>query len=172
MKTKKLFFTLAIFASLCSVIIAQSFSFRKVGNAAIFSYNDLKQIHETDWRRYTANDLYRQYDNLRDSCGNNELLFEQRRETEFANRMIKISGTIKQIRRSILSEYIVELGTTEPWAWDIGVVYPERISQAMINELMTLKAGDRFEALVVTRSTYMYVDVPVWDQNGVYRTEP
>ena len=37
---------------------------------------------------------------------------------------------------------------------------------------MTLKQGDYFEAIVITRDTYMYVDIPVWNSNGIYRTEP
>ena len=42
----------------------------------------------------------------------------------------------------------------------------------MLNELMMLKEGDYFEAVVMTRTNDLYVDVPVWDSNGTYRTEP
>ena len=160
-----LFLSFIIFASYTQ-------SFRLDGNAHVFSYNDLKQILSTEPASFSANEFYRSYDNLRNSCGNNDLLFEEKCKTEFANRLIKISGRVKQIRKSILGEYIVELGTTETWAWNIGVVYPEKISQAMKSELMKLREGDYFEAIVITRSTYLYVDVPVWNSNGTYRTEP
>lgn len=163
------FFVLSFFIS---TVFPESFSLMLDGNAHIFSYNDLKKLHEMNPYKYSANSLYIAYENLRESCGNNELLFDQKRETEFANQLIIISGYVKQVRKSILDEYIVELGTTEIGAWDIGVVYPKRISQNMINELMTYKQGDYFEAVAITRNSYMYVDIPVWNQNGVYRTEP
>lgn len=170
MKEKVLLLTFIIYG--CLSCYAQQFVITLDGNAHILSYNDLKIIHESKIKKYSANALYLDYDNLRNSCGNNELLFDQKRETEFANRIIVISGYVKQVRKSFLDEYIVELGTTETWAFDIGVVYPKRISNAMINELLTLKAGDYFEAFAITRNTYMYVDVPVWNSNGAYRTEP
>lgn len=168
------FFLLAFIIYGCLSCYAQQFASTLDGNAHIFSYNDLKKIYESksSIKKYSANALYRDYDNLRNSCGNNELLFDQKRETEFANRIIIISGYVKQVRKSFLDEYIVELDTTETWAFDIGVVYPKRISNAMLNELLTLKAGDYFETIAVTRNTYMYVDVPVWNSNGTYRTEP
>lgn len=168
MKKSVLFFAMLLL--FCSFNFAQSFWLD--GNAHIFSYNDFKKVHEMNVDIYSPNDLYRVYENLRTECGNNELLFDQKCETEFANKLIRISGRVKQVRKSILDEYIVELGTTELFAWDIGVVYPKRISNAMINELMTLKAGDYFEANVITRSSYFYVDIPVWNSNGTYRTEP
>ena len=155
-----------------SVCFAESFSFMFDGNAHIFSYNDLKKVLETDWVCVSANDLYKSYKSLRESCGNNKLLLEQKEKTEFSNCLIKIYGKVKQVRKSILDEYIVELYTADSIFYDIGVVYPERISQAMINKLITLKEGDYFEATVVTRRNDRYVDVPVWNFNGVYRTEP
>ncbi len=138
-----------------------------------FLINDLKTLHESKStiHSYSANGLYREYDRLRESCGNNELLFEQKKETAFAHAVIVLSGYVSQVRKSFFNEYIVELETTESLA-DIGVVYPEKISAAMLSDLMNLKRGDYFEAIVITRSTYLYVDVPVWNQNGVYRTEP
>ena len=86
---------------------------------------------------------------------------------------IVIYGYINQVRKSILDEYIVELSVNVDWAvFNISVVYPKKISPAMKEELMYLKRGDYFQALVFTRSTYAYVDVPVWNSNGTYRTEP
>lgn len=169
---KKLF---AVFAAvlLCSLCFGDGMRFKLDGNAHIFSYNDLKTLHESKStiHSYSANGLYRAYDRLRESCGNNELLFEQKKETAFAHAVIVLSGYVSQVRKSFFNEYIVELETTESLA-DIGVVYPEKISAAMLSDLMNLKRGDYFEAIVITRSTYLYVDVPVWNQNGVYRTEP
>lgn len=151
---------------------AETFSMTLDGNAHILSYNDLKRFLSMNLTTYTANGLYRSYESLGNSCGNNKLLFDEKCETEFANNLIKLTGYVKEVRRSILDEYIVELGTTETFSWDIGVVYPKRISQAMKSELMKLREGDYFEAAVITRNTYMYVDVPVWNSNGIYRTEP
>lgn len=143
-----------------------------VGNAHIFSYNTLKRIHEqkNNMPEYSANGLIQWYNRVKDSCGNNELLFEQKKETEFANKGIVITGYVYQVRKSFFDEYIVELDTSD--SFYVGVVYPKKISQAMVSELMNLKQGDYFKAIVCTRSTCRYVDVPVWDQNGVYRTEP
>lgn len=169
---KRFLFAILSFTFLVPLCFSESFSITIDGNAHIFSYNDLKKIHGFNVDKYSANELFRAYESLRNSCGNNELLFDQKRKTEFANQLIKISGYVKQVRKSILDEYIVELGTTDTWAWDIGVVYPKRISSAMINELMNLRQGDYFEALAITRETYMYVDIPVWNSNGTYRTEP
>lgn len=169
---KKLLLVFSVFTYFITCCFADSFSLTLDGNAHIFSYNDFKKIYSYNVDKYSANELFRAYERLLDSCGNNELLFDQKCETDFANQLIKISGYVKQVRKSILDEYIVVLGTTDTWAWDIGVVYPKRISSAMINELMTLKQGDYFEALAITRNTYLYVDVPVWNSNGTYRTEP
>lgn len=55
---------------------------------------------------------------------------------------------------------------------NVSVVFPKRISSAMINELMQIKKGDYFESIAFTRTTSAYVDVPVWNSNGTYRTEP
>ena len=166
---------IGVFVLLCTITIsafAESFSITLDGNAHIFSYNDLKKILSMNCAIYTANELYRSYENLRNSCGNNKLLLEQKEKNEFANQLIKISGKVKQVRKSILDEYIVELYTSDSIFYDIGVVYPKRISQKMINELMTYKQGDYFQATVLTRRNDMYVDVPVWNSNGTYRTEP
>ena len=144
------------------------------GNAHIFSYDFLKKMHTVLAQTGTtpADELYKRYKKLRQSCGSNEILFEEKRKTEFANCAMKISGQVHKVRKSIFDEYIVELKTNELGAWNIGVVYPKKISQTMKTELMQLRQGDYFEALILTRDTYLYVDVPVWEQNGVYRTEP
>lgn len=166
---------IAVLIMLCfctCLCFSQPFSISKDGNACIFSYNALKSLHEQkdNIAKYTANELSSWYDRIRDACGNNELLFEQKKETEFANHGIVISGYVYQVRKSILDEYIVELNTSD--FFNVGVVYPKKIPQVMVGKLMNLKRGDYFEAIVCTRSTYLYVDVPVWNQNGVYRTEP
>ena len=170
MKKNSLFFIFFVIS--IASIIAESISIDVYGNAHVLSHNDLKNVLSRNWTLFTANNLYRGYENLRNSCGNNELLFEKKKETDFANNIIRISGNVKRVRKSVLNEYIVELYTPDSMLADIGVVYPKLISQAMINELMNYKQGDYFEAVVITRSTYLYVDVPVWNQNGVYRTEP
>ncbi len=169
MKKSIMFFTMLLV--LCSFTFAESLSFMLDGNAHVFSYNNFKKVHKMNTTKYSANSLYLEYDNLRTVCGNNELLFDQKRKTEFANQLITISGYVTQVRKSIYGEYIVELKTTKSLFSDIGVVYPKRISNAMLNELMTLKAGDYFEAIAITRDTCMYVDIPVWNSNGTYRTE-
>lgn len=152
--------------------ICHGLEYRLYGNTHVLSYNDLKTLHELSINYTSADDLYKEYSNLKKSCGDNEILFEEKTKTDFANKLIKITGRVSKVRKSILDEYIVELETNELWAWNIGVVYPQGISQAMKNELMQLYSGDYFESLAITRSTYMYVDVPVWNQNGVYRTTP
>ena len=169
---KKRFLGIIIVNIFCFLLFPESFSLTLDGNAHIFSYNDLKRLHEMNPAKYSADGLYRSYDNLRKSCGNNEILFDEKCKTEFANQLITIIGHVKQVRKSILDEYIVELEANETWAWNVSVVYPKRISQKMKGELMQLRQGDYFEALAITRSTYMYVDVPVWNSNGTYRTEP
>lgn len=171
MKKRKLGLFILFFVTILSAF-AESFSITLDGNAHIFLYNDLKKILSMNCTTYSANELYRSYENLRNSCGNNKLLLEQKEKNEFANQLIRITGTVKQVRKSILDEYIVELYTSDSIFYDIGVVYPKRISSAMINELMTYKQGDYFQATVLTRRNDMYVDVPVWNSNGTYRTEP
>ena len=68
--------------------------------------------------------------------------------------------------------FLLVLKCNESLVSDLAVVYPSRISEAMKKELMNLNIGDYFEALVVGRSSWYYVDVPVWNSNGTYRTEP
>lgn len=149
----------------------ESISFTLDGNAHIFSYNDLRKVLSANCDTYSATNLYNSYQDLVDSCGNNKLLQEQKEETEFNNTVIRITGRVSKVRKSILDEYIVEL-TTSGSIINVGVVYPKRISQKMKNELMSYKQGDYFEAIAITRKTYCYCDIPVWNQNGVYRTEP
>ena len=168
--TKKTVFVLVLITAVSFFAAPQSF--RLDGNAHIFSYNDLKSILAKDHAHYTANELYRSYQSLRESCGSNSLLLEQKEKNEFANQAIRISGTVARVRRSFFDEYIVELNTSDAWGYDVGVVYPKKISAAMVRELIALQEGQHFECVVITRKNSMFVDVPVWNQNGVYRTEP
>ena len=109
--------------------------------------------------------FYKQY-------GDNSLMKEQKQK-ETQNTLIVIYGYVNLVRRSILDEYIVELQVQRDWAiMNVSVVFPKRISQAMINELTTIKKGDYFESIAMTRTTRAYVDVPVWNSSGIYRTEP
>lgn len=110
---------------------------------------------------YTPSELYRLYNQ-------NAIKFEN----DFKYKAFKIKGYIARIRRGFLDEYIVELKCSESWVSDLAVVYPSRISEAMKKELMNMNIGDYFEALVVGRDNWFYVDVPVWNSNGTYRTEP
>lgn len=168
MKTKYAVGLLVLFLG----FVCHGWEYTLYGNAHVLSYSDLKSLHELSIGYTSADDLYKDYSNLRKSCGDNEILFEEKTKTDFANKLIKISGRVSKVRKSILDEYIVELETNELWAWNVGVVYPQKISQTMKNELMQLCSGDYFECLAITRNTYMYVDVPVWNQNGIYRTTP
>lgn len=93
-------------------------------------------------------------------------------ESDFKHVAFKIRGYITRIRRGFFDEYIVELKCDESWISDLAVVYPKKISEVKKKELANLNVGSYFEALVVGRSSWYYVDVPVWNQNGVYRTEP
>ncbi|MCR4579282.1 MAG: hypothetical protein K5681_02925 [Treponema sp.] len=45
---------------------------------------------------------------------------------------------------------------------NVSVVFPKRISQAMINELMTIKKGDYFESIAMTRTTSAFVIIIGW----------
>lgn len=171
---KKIILAEFLFLFLCSNLFSHQFEVSKIGNVVLCSYSTLKQIHDMADKIpiFSADEHYREYDSLVESCGNNKLLIDKKLEEEFANKLQRICGFVYQVRRSILNEYIVELRTSEAWSWNVKVVYPKQISQAMINELLSLKEGDYFEAIVLTRATYLYVDVPVWNQSGVYRTEP
>ena len=110
---------------------------------------------------YTPDDLYRYYEQ-------NALKYEH----EFNRVAFKIHQYVARVRRGLFNEYIVELRCNESWVSDLSVVYPSRISEAMKQDLMNLNVGDYFEALVVGRSDWYYVDVPVWNSNGTYRTQP
>ena len=99
--------------------------------------------------------------------------YNKGKQKEAQNTLIVIYGYVNLVRRSILDEYIVELQVQRDWnIMNVSVVFPKRISQAMINELTTIKKGDYFESIAMTRTTSAYVDVPVWNSSGIYRTEP
>lgn len=111
---------------------------------------------------FTPNELYRIHNN-------NALKYE----SQFYHAPFVVKGRIATIRRSVLDEYIVELECNENWISNLAIVYPEKISEAMKEELMNLSPGDYYKVLVVGRKSWAYVDVPVWNAgNGVYRTEP
>ena len=108
---------------------SQSISFNIIGNAHIFSREDLIKVLEmgkNDRAKISTSGLYQAYKNLEKSCGNNSILFEEKKKTDFANRVIRIYGNVKRVRTSILDEYIVELNTPDSWVYDIGVVYPKK----------------------------------------------
>ena len=95
-----------------------------------------------------------------------------RYENKFKLVAFGIRGQVARIHRGFFDEFIVELKCNESLVSELAVVYPSKISEAMKNELMNLNIGDYFEALVVGRSSWYYVDIPFWNSNGTYRTEP
>lgn len=140
------------------------------GNTHILARKDLEALNSEVSLKYTADSLYKEYDDLRKACGKNDLLFDQKREGEFAGRPVRLSGYVKKVKKTFFDEYIIELSTSKLLSWNISVVYPKRMADDEIKKITSYKEGDFFEALVFTRSTYLYVDVPVWNQNGVYKT--
>lgn len=145
-------------------------------NAHMFSYNNLAKLHQMkkdgQIERISAEQLYDFYDRIYQQYGDNSLMKEQKQK-EAQNSLIVIYGYVNLVRRSILDEYIVELQVQRDWSiMNVSVVFSKRISSAMINELMQIKKGDYFESIAFTRTTSTYVDVPVWNSNGTYRTEP
>lgn len=167
---------LVVFTFIVTSVFSQSMSFQLDGNAHIFSYNDLTKIHQMkkngEIQRISAEQLYDFYDSIYQQYGDNSLMKEQKQK-EAQNSLIVIYGYVNLVRKSILDEYIVELQVQRDWSiMNVSVVFPKRISSAMINELTTIKKGDYFESLAMTRTTSAYVDVPVWNSNGTYRTEP
>ena len=174
MKKKILIFLLIVFS--CLSLFAQSMTFQLDGNAHVFSYNNLAKLHQMkkdgQIQRVSAEQLYDFYDAIYKQYGDNSLMKEQKQK-EAQNSLIVIHGYVNLVRKSILDEYIVELQVQREWSiMNVSVVFPKRISPAMINELMQLKKGDYFESIAFTRTTSAYVDVPVWNSNGTYRTEP
>lgn len=167
---------LVVFTFIVTSVFSQSMSFQLDGNAHIFSYNDLTKIHQMkkngEIQRISAEQLYDFYASIYQQYGDNSLMKEQKQK-EAQNSLIVIYGYVNLVRKSILDEYIVELQVQRDWSiMNVSVVFPKRISSAMINELTTIKKGDYFESLAMTRTTSAYVDVPVWNSNGTYRTEP
>lgn len=167
---------LVVFTFIVTSVFSQSLSFQLNGNAHIFSYNDLAKIHQMkkngEIQRISAEQLYDFYDSIYKQYGDNSLMKEQKQK-EAQNSLIIIYGYVNLVRKSILDEYIVELQVQRDWSiLNVSIVFPKRISSAMINELMQIKKGDYFESIAFTRTTSAYVDVPVWNSNGTYRTEP
>ena len=174
MRRKILFFLLITFSSIS--LFSQTMTFQLEGNAHVFSYNNLAKLHQMkkdgQIQRVSAEQLYDFYDAIYQQYGDNSLMKEQKQK-EAQNSLIVIYGYVNLVRKSILDEYIVELQVQRDWSiMNVSVVFPKRISPAMINELMQIKKGDYFEAIAFTRTTSAYVDVPVWNSNGIYRTEP
>ena len=149
-------------------------SFYLDGNAHIFSYNDLKSLYSLKAQgkveRWSADKLYDFYHSLSNQYRDNSLVLEQKRD-EHRNTLIVVYGYVSQVRKSMWGEYIVELEASSS-IFNVSVVFPKEISSAMVKELMNIRSGDYFESLAITRGGSAYVDVPVWNQNGVYRTEP
>lgn len=173
---KKKLFTIIFLAFITSTSFSQSMTFQLDGNAHVFSYNNLAKLHQMkkdgQIERISAEQLYDFYDRIYQQYGDNSLMKEQKQK-EAQNSLIVIYGYVNLVRRSILDEYIVELQVQRDWSiMNVSVVFPKRISSAMINELMQIKKGDYFESIAFTRTTSAYVDVPVWNSNGTYRTEP
>lgn len=173
---KKKLFTIIFLAFITSTIFSQSMTFQLDANAHVFSYNNLAKLHQMkkdgQIERISAEQLYDFYDRIYQQYGDNSLMKEQKQK-EAQNSLIVIYGYVNLVRRSILDEYIVELQVQRDWSiMNVSVVFPKRISSAMINELMQIKKGDYFESIAFTRTTSAYVDVPVWNSNGTYRTEP
>ena len=173
---KLVFIFLSLFLCVSSFAEDLSFSIRLDGNAHILAYNDLAKIHKMKnnggLERVSAEQLYDFYDGIYQKYGDNSLMKEQKQK-EAENTLIVIHGYVNLVRKSNLDEYIVELQVQRDWSiLNVSVVFPKRISPAMINELTQIKKGDYFESLAFTRTSYAYVDVPVWNSNGVYRTEP
>ena len=166
---KKSFILIALSFLAAACFCETKFPQTREGNTHILSNTDLKKLQSEPVNKYTTDSLYKEYDALRKSCGKDSELFEKKCSQEFADRAIKISGYIKKVKKNVLGEYIVDLGTTKLLAWDIGVVYPRKTADDVIAKILSLKEGDYFEAVVYTRETYMYVDMPVWNDNGSYR---
>lgn len=150
---KKFLFLLFLFVTTLSIFAEK----------IVVSRDRLLEIFEQakNIEKFTPDELCKIYDN-------NALKYENL----FYHTAFIVKGKITTIRRSVLDEYIVELQCNANWISDLAIVYPEKISTAMKEKPMNLSPGEYYEALVVGRKSWYYVDVPVWDSNGVYRTEP
>ena len=138
----------------------------------IFYANDIviSRSQLTEFWKVTKSDNYNPWISD-DLCK----LYEEnsvRYENKFKLVAFGIRGQVARIHRGFFDEFIVELKCNESLVSELAVVYPSKISEAMKNELMKLNIGDYFEALVVGRSSWYYVDIPFWNSNGTYRTEP
>lgn len=87
---------------------------------------------------------------------------KEQKQKEAQNSLIVIYGYVNLARRSILDEYIVELQVQRDWSiMNVSVVFPKRISSAMINELMQIKKGiilnlSHLQEQLVHMSMYQY----------------
>lgn len=144
------------------------------GNIHSLSHSDIESLYEKKNQgliiKLSADDLCSFYDKEKKEYKSNSLLWRKKSE-EFKNTLILISGTVNLVRRSIFSEYIVELKTTDG-IWGTSIVFPKEIPSETVDELMMLKKGDYYEALAYTRDGYAYVDVLVWKKGETYYVEP
>jgi hypothetical protein len=140
---------LILFAFVCGISFADGY----------VSLEKFKQFKSSKLERFPAPDLYTYYQQ-------NAIQFE----SNIKNKVFIITGYVSRIRKGFFDEYIVELKVPKSFS-DISVVYPSTISQAKIKDLAEISIGDYFEAVVVGRSGYMYVDVLYYKLNGATRTE-
>lgn len=173
---KKKLLTVILFSFITAILFSQSITFQLDGNAHVLSYNNLSELHQMKesgkLKRFSTERLHDFYYKIYKENNDNALMKEQKQK-EAQNSVIVIYGFVNLVRKSILDEYIVELQGQGQWSsMSVSVVFPKRISPAMLNELMQLKKGDYFESIAFTRTSSAYVDVPVWNSNGIYRTEP
>lgn len=139
-----------------------SISFYLDGNAHIFQRNDLQSLYQM---KKSGKLKVLTPENLYDAYG-------EKIRTDLKNSVIAIKGYVCNVRTSIYGEYILELYLDRNTPFNVCVVFPKKISQAMLSELKSYHWDDYVEFIVATRDWYQYVDVVVWNSNGTYRTEP
>lgn len=145
------------------------------GNAHILSKDVFKTLinnrDEGKLNKFSATEFYDIYAYLYSEFSDNDLLLQEKL-TACENNVFFVYGYVNCVRRSILDEYIVELKINhEGILFHLSVVFPEKISSDQIKKLTRLKKGDYFESIAISRRSGVYVDVPVWNNNGIYETE-
>ena len=142
--------------------------FKTYKGVPIFSYNNLAKLHQmkkdNKIPKLSSGELYDIFNTL----------MKDKKLKELEYSPIIITGFIERVEKNYLTNnYEVSLSVPRKWALlDLKIEYSSNISPAMVNELMLLKKGDYFEALVLTSDIYTVVYVPVWNSNGTLRTEP
>lgn len=152
-KIKKMYGVFAVF--IFTSLIVPCFAIERFA-----SIEQFKKFKSADLARFTGNELYQLY-------SENEVRFKN----NFTDNVFLVYGTVANVRTSIFNEYIVELYTSDSLLSNLSVVYPSSISKAKLQDLAELNKGDYFEALVVGRSIWVYVDVLCYKLNGQTRTE-